>query len=94
MGFPPLNNFAKHFINLCLNSYVASCTYWVSPTDASLVTVVDYYSVSPSYYWRVTGHYVVYESISVPDIEFPVPAVIFVASQLTIIKYTVVSSKC
>ena len=51
------------------SSYVDSCKALVSPTDDYLVTVVNYYSVSPSSSVWITGYYVVYEAILVPVIE-------------------------
>ena len=53
---------------LVSTSYVGSCTYLVSPNDAALVTLVNYYSVSPSSSGWFNWYYVFYEAISVPDI--------------------------
>ena len=66
-------------------SFAASCTYFFFPRDASPVTGVPSYSVYLSYYGWVTGYYSFSESMSVPDLKFPVPSTILVASELTII---------
>ena len=65
----------------------------VSPTDDSLVTEVTQALVYPYYSGCVTGYYSVSESIAVTHLELPVPAVIFLSLQSTIIEYTVVSSQ-
>ena len=39
----------------------------------------------------VTGYYSVSESITVPDLELPMTAVRYLASELTIIEFTVMS---
>ena len=66
-------------------SYVASCAALVSPPDCSLVIGGNYDSVYPYSSGRFTGYSAVSESIAVPDLEFPVPEVLFVASHLIII---------
>ena len=66
-------------------SYSASCTALVYPTDNYLATGVTYASVSTSSSGWVTGYYAVTESIVVSDVDLPVPEVIFLASELTII---------
>ena len=80
LGFPPLNNFAYHFINLSLPSYVTSFTALVSPPDDYIVTGGTYASLHPYSSWWVTGYYTVSELIAVSDIELLMIELIFLAS--------------
>ena len=60
--------------------YVQEAAYEVSPTNASPVTFINSSSVYPSYSGLVTRDSEFSEAIAVPDMELPVPAVIFLAS--------------
>ena len=78
---------------LVSTSYAASCTDLVSTPDNTIVTGVTYDSGSPYSSGWVTGDFAVYEAISVPGQYLPVTAVWFLASELTIIESTVLSSQ-
>ena len=79
--------------NSVSTSYAASFTDLVYPLFDSLVTGDTQASVYPNSSGRVTGYYAVSELIAVPDLESPVTEVNFLASWLTIIESTVVSSQ-
>ena len=67
-------------------SYEYSFTALISSPDDYLVMVGTYPSVYPYSSGRVTGYYAVSEPIAAfPELELPVPEVVFVASYLTII---------
>ena len=64
-------------------SSTASCIALVYRPDSYLVTGIPSDSTYISSSGQVDGYYVVSEAISFPDLEFPVPPVRLVASELS-----------